>query len=366
MSKSLKIRIKYSLLTLLLLCTTFSVQAQKATVRATIEPSTILIGEQALIEVEVIAPKDANVGFAMYPDSIIKGIEVIGMVKPDTTMSEVMAIKQKYIVTSFDSTLYNIPHMAVFVDNDTLYTNSVGLNVTSPQLSDSTLVYLEAVKQGVLPIEYDKLGVADIKDIQEVRWTIFDTIYDFVVTYLTYVLIVVLIVVGVGLAIFFLTRKKKKGYYFKPEIILPPHVVAISELDKLKGSKIWQQGLTKEYYTRLTDILREYIDRRYGVDAPEMTSDEIMEALRRRIETRSPQEGLAQILQLADLVKFAKYVPLASEDDLSMVNAYLFINQTKIEEVVPLEEQAKKATDEGRTASSEISNEAKVEKKDIE
>lgn len=366
MSKSLKIKIKYGLLALLMLCTTFSAHAQKATVRATIEPSTILIGEQALIEVEVIAPKNANVGFAMYPDSIIKGIEVIGMVKPDTAMSEVMTIKQKYIVTSFDSTLYNIPHMAVFVDNDTLYTNSIGLNVTSPQLSDSTLIYLEAVKQGVQPIEYDKLGVADIKDIQAVRWTIFDTIYDFVATYLPYVLVVILVVVAIGVALFFLTRKKKKGYYFKPEIILPPHVVAISELDKLKDSKIWQQGLTKEYYTRLTDILREYIDRRYGVDAPEMTSDEIIEALRRRIETRSPQEGLAQILQLADLVKFAKYVPMPSEDDLSMMNAYLFVNQTKIEEVVPLEEQAKKAEEEAKAGSAEVSNEAKIEKKDIE
>lgn len=368
MSKSINIKIKYALILALSIFIGHSAYGQdkKASVRATIEPASILIGEQSLIEVEVIAPKDANIGFAVYPDSIVKGVEVLGMIKPDTIMTEVMTIKQGYIVTSFDSTLYNIPSMAVFVDNDTLFTNSVGLNVTSPPLSDSALVYLEAVKQGVLPIEYDKLGVTDIKDIQEVRWTIFDSIYDFISAFLPYVLIAVLLAVIIGVAIALLTRKKNKGYYFKPEIILPPHVVAISELDKLKDSKIWQQGLTKEYYTRLTDILREYIDRRYNVDAPEMTSDEILEALRRRVDTRSPIEGLTQILKLADFVKFAKYVPLTSEDDLSMVNAYLFVNQTKKEEPTPLDEQAKKLKEEADKASTENKNNADTEKKDIE
>ena len=117
-------------------------------------------------------------------------------------------------------------------------------------------------------------------------------------------------------------------------------MVALQELDKLKTSKLWQKGQEKDYYTGLTDILREYIDGRFKIDAPEMISDDIIAAVHLATDTKSATDGLAQILKLADLVKFAKYTPFADENDLSLVNAYLFVNQTKIEER-PTEEQAK-------------------------
>lgn len=330
------LKIKNLLLIGLLCCLSFSLYGQKATVRATIEPSDILIGEQAVINVEVIAPKDMNVIFPVYNDTLITGIEVLGMVEPDTVMTEVMTINQKYVITSFDSTLYHIPFIPVLTDNDTVYTNDLGLKVSAPQLLDSTLAYLDIIKNYQLDtIEYSRLQVHDIKDIQEAKWTTWDAIADLLSRYGIYVVIAFVVVILIAVAMYFLLRKKKKGYYFKPEVILPAHVVALKELDQLKDSKIWQKGQTKEYYTRLTDILRGYIDRRYGIDAPEMTSDEILEAIHRITDTASSTESLRQILKLADLVKFAKYVPPANEDDLSMINAYLFVNQTKKEEVVP-------------------------------
>jgi len=330
------LKIKNLLLIGVLCCLTFSLYGQKATVRATIEPSDILIGEQAVINVEVIAPKDMNIIFPVYNDTIITGVEVLGMVEPDTIMTEVMTINQKYVITSFDSTLYHIPFIPVMTDNDTVYTNDLGLKVSAPQLSDSTLAYLDIIKNYQLDtIEYSKLQVYDIKDIQEAKWTIWDAIADLLSRYGIYAVIVFVVVILIAVALYFLLRKKKKGYYFKPEIVLPAHVIALKELDQLKDSKIWQKGQTKEYYTRLTDILRGYIDRRYGIDAPEMTSDEIIEAVHRITDTISSTENLNQILRLADLVKFAKYIPMANEDDLSMMNAYLFVNQTKKEEVIP-------------------------------
>ncbi len=143
----------------------------------------------------------------------------------------------------------------------------------------------------------------------------------------------------IGLAIFFILKKKKKGYYFTPKIELPPHVVALSDLDKLKASKLWQKGQEKEYYTELTDILRHYIDRRFHIDAPEMISEDIIAAIHLATDTKSATDGLTQILNVADLVKFAKYTPFADENDLSLVNAYLFVNQTKIEERPAMDEQ---------------------------
>lgn len=328
-------KIKKTLLLSLLCCVGFSLFAQKPTVRATIQPSDILIGEQAVINIEVISPKGRNIIFPVYQDTLQAGIEVLHMLPPDTTMTEVMTINQKYVVTSFDSTLYHIPYMQVIADMDTLRTNDFGLKVSSPQLSDSTLAYLEKLKnQETDSIDFVKLNISDIKPIQKPEFAWQD--------YLEYIYIpflVCLVLALIGLVVYLILRKRKKGYYFTPKIVLPPHVVALEGLDKLKQSKLWQKGMEKEYYTELTDILRQYISRRFNINALEMVSDDIIDSVHLATDTKSATDGLSQILRLADLVKFAKYTPFADENDLSLVNAYLFVNQTKVEERPTLEEQ---------------------------
>ena len=92
---------------------------------------------------------------------------------------------------------------------------------------------------------------------------------------------------------------------------------------------MWQQGLNKEYHTLVTDTLRRYISRRYRVNAMEKTSEEILHIIEQENDAHSVYETLKQILHLADFVKFAKLHPLPDENDLSMMNAYLFVNQTK-------------------------------------
>ena len=130
-------------------------------------------------------------------------------------------------------------------------------------------------------------------------------------------------------------RNKKPILKIKPEKKTPPHEIAIRELDEIKQQKLWQHGLNKEYYTNLTDTLRKYIVHRFGVDAMEMTSGEILDIIRKEAEAGSVYGNLEQILKLSDLVKFAKLKTLPDENDLSLVNAYLFVNQTKIVEVAP-------------------------------
>jgi len=111
--------------------------------------------------------------------------------------------------------------------------------------------------------------------------------------------------------------------------VLPAHVRALSELDQLKAEKIWQQGREKDFYSRLTDILRTYIYEREGINAMEMTSGEILNEIRKISDVDSVYENLKQILSTSDLVKFAKYKPYPNENDLSLVNAYFFVNQTR-------------------------------------
>jgi hypothetical protein len=316
----------------ILLCVFLSVQnanAQKTTVSAKVDPSEIKIGQQAVLDVQAIAPVGERVAFPVFQGKLVEGIEVLAMLKADTTTAHgVMTINQKYIITSFDSTLYNITYIPVIAGKDTLKTNGFGLKVKSVELSSSTKEYLTQIKGKSEPLDFIKLKLHDIKDVLSAPfvWT------DFLIYFLWALLIVLLLALIVAAFILY-KRKKEKGYYFRPKVVLPPHILAMQALDEIKSKKIWQQGLEKEYFTELTDILREYIENRYGVSSFEKTSDEILHSLKLVTDTESPLDGLKQILKLADLVKFAKYKPLPDENDLSLMNAYLYINQTKIEEV---------------------------------
>ncbi|MCE5179887.1 MAG: hypothetical protein LLF81_12185 [Porphyromonadaceae bacterium] len=320
-----------------------SVSAQRASVQATVQPTEILIGEQALVNLKVITPKDKTILFPVFEKEIVPGIEVITMLPPDTTVeNNVMTLNFKYVVTSFDSTLYHIPHMSVFDGTDTIYSNSFGLKVTSPQLSDSTLAYLEKINKGETDsIDFEQLQLHDIKPVQKAPFVWTDYLW-----ILWIVLGVMLLIALVGLIIWLVLKKKRKGYFFTPPVVLPAHVRAIRELDKLKEEKIWQQGREKEFYSKLTDILRNYLEEREGINAMEMTSGEILNEVRKLLEVDSVYNNLKQILSTADLVKFAKYKPYPDENDLSMVNAYFFVNQTREPDPVPEKEELKKVNNE--------------------
>lgn len=327
------LRKKILILTILLSCISiqFSVVAQRSTAKATVQPYEIAIGQQATISLEVIAPKGRQVIMPVFADTLVSGVEVLAMPKPDTIYAhEVMTITQKYIVTSFDSALYHIPYIPVIDGKDTIESNGFGLKVVSPNLSEATLNYLEQLNtQQTDSIEFDKLGVYDIKAIQKPPFVWQDYIIYIVIT-----LLVLLLLAAIGIGIYMYLQKKKKGYYFKPVVIEPPHVIALHALDHVKVEKLWQQGKEKEYFTEVTDILRKYIEDRFGVSAFEMTSDEILNIVNNFMIAESSADSLKQVLKLADLVKFAKYKPFPDENDLSLANAYLFVNQTKKEEVV--------------------------------
>lgn len=122
---------------------------------------------------------------------------------------------------------------------------------------------------------------------------------------------------------------------------LPPHVKAMSELEHIKQEKLWQQGREKDYHTRLTDVLRIYLHDRFGLNALEMTTAEILDVLYSIPEAQVVYHQMKQVMELADFVKFAKFLPVPEENEQSMMNALLFINTTKLEEIVPDEEEKK-------------------------
>jgi hypothetical protein len=145
------------------------------------------------------------------------------------------------------------------------------------------------------------------------------------------------IVVGLliaGLIIYAIWRYIKKKHNQKPiHVVKPkpkikPHITALKELEKLRQKKLWEQGRTKDYYTELTDIVRKYIDDQWEIGAMEMVTTEIVDALKNTAIHEEVLKRLHQAFSVADLVKFAKYTPLATDHDMAFKDCREFVERT--------------------------------------
>jgi len=246
-----------------------------------------------------------------------------------------LMIKQEVLITSFDEDLYLLPSFMVIDETDTIYSNQVALKVSTLEVNvNEPEVFF------------------DIKDVWKPPFVLADY-YPFIFG----VLLILFMICVVGYIIQrHKNRKSTTPELLKEELKIPPHELAIRELNEIKLQKLWQQGRNKEYYTQITDTLRRYIYRRFGINAMEMTSYEILDIITRENDARSVYDTLKQILQLADLVKFAKWRPLPDENDLSMAYSYLFVNQTKQDELTSPEENADAEIQENDVSDSTLIN----------
>jgi len=143
--------------------------------------------------------------------------------------------------------------------------------------------------------------------------------------------LLILVVIAAGLVYFFKFYKKGiKPTFLKIKPEEPPHVIALRELEIIRKEKIWSKGQIKEYHVQITDVVREYIEKRFGVFAVEMTTSEILESFENNeLISEADFMKVRQILELADNVKFAKYQALQNENDLSLKNSFDFVENTK-------------------------------------
>jgi hypothetical protein len=323
---------KYGLLFCLLfpaLLFAIKAQAQRTLIDVKIDTADILIGEQTTLHL-TITTDNGNEVYWPIADTLMTGVEVLSLSTPDSTVidNNKLVIKQDILITSFDSALYFLPPFMAIDKTDTVYSNQIALKVSTVPVNTDA------------PEEY-----FDIKDVWKPPFVLADYYPLIFGVLLTCILIYVVWYIIQRL------RKKKTWISFKKEEPeLPPHEEAIRELDKIKQSKLWQQGKNKEYHTQVTDTLRHYITRRFGFNAMEMTSFEILNMIRQESDAQPVYEILKQILHLADFVKFAKLHPLPNENDLSMGNAYLFVNQTKLVEITKPTENAEINDPEGKTS----------------
>jgi len=278
------------------------------TFTAKLDSSLLLIGEQTCLHLSLTSDQKHPALLPVLSDTIMQGIEIVDIKKPDTVGldNDRIQINQDYLVTSFDSGLYYIPPFIAVEQLDTVLSNSLMLKVFT--------------------VPVDSASVDKLKDIKAVLKP------KFVWSDYAYILYIILAIVALAIVGYYLRKylkKKKETVVIPPELLLPPDVAALQALDRIKQEKLWQQGREKEYYTQLTDALRNYIDRRFEIAAPEMTSSEIIISLTAVKCEKTSVSHLKQIFVLADLVKFAKFKPFADENDLSLSKAYTFVNETK-------------------------------------
>ena len=288
-------------------------KAQNVTVNAEIDSFQRLIGEQAKITLEVTANSGSRIVLPNFENEIIEGVEIVHKSQPDTQYlndKKRIEIKEVYTVTSFDSSLYAIPPFEVLVDGEPYYSKELAMAVYMMPIDTTNMDAFFGPKD----IWRTNLSWTDVKD-----------------SFWVFIVLLLVVATFTWVLIRYLNNKPIiRIVKIKPK--LPSHVVALKAMERIKTDDKWRAGgLSKEYYTELTDAIREYLNDRFGFNATEMTTGEIVDNLM-RVSDKETIKELEELLSMADLVKFAKFEPAMNENDRNILNAIEFVNRTKIAE----------------------------------
>lgn len=285
-------------------------------VSAAIDSTTLFIGDQTDLHLQATCEVGEQVQFPVLTNELVAGIEIVDRTIIDTAILKDGRVQynQYLTLTSFQDSLFYIAPLTFMHGNERVQTESLTLNVVQPFEMDSTDVAITDIK-GVYSAPIWWWGI--------LRWVL-----------------LTLCVLGVGVGGYYLitylrARYRKTEDCLEEEPLRPADEVALEKLDIIREQKIWQSGRVKEYHTELTDVVREYIVRRFEVSSVEQTSDETLRAMRLLLnEKKELFEQLRKMLTLADLVKFAKWTTTPDENEQSLRSAYTFVKETTpVEEV---------------------------------
>jgi len=291
-------------------------QKQDATLSAKFSRDSLMIGEQVEWTLKATVGKSTDVFFPQI-DTLGDGQLEILQRKLDTLQetSHDITLQQTYLLTSFDAGRYILPQIPVLLRRhsngriDTVYFDRSELLVKTVPI-DTTIFKPYDVKS---PINYP----LTFKEM------------------LPWLLLGLAIIALIAVVVYIIIRRRQhKPLFFAPKPKDPPHVIALRELEKIHAEKLWQNNKVKTYYTRVTDVLRVYIEDRYHTRAMEQTSEEILQAL---AQLSIPEHCLPKIrdfLSMSDLVKFAKYLPDAVENESAVTLIAQFITETKETEII--------------------------------
>ncbi|MEN8139045.1 MAG: hypothetical protein ABFR62_11505 [Bacteroidota bacterium] len=259
-----------------------NLQAQEAEVEFTPDTTKFLIGDQINVLLQAKAPKDSLIEWPVLSDTIGK-LEVVSRSKIDTLIKkDFQIISQNYKLTQFDSGSYVINPVRFKIGEKILY--------TKPKMIDVTTVAVDTTKQKMYEIKGNIHVGYNFREI------------------LPYILMLLIIAAIIYMGYYFWKKQKpRKKKVFIPSI--PPFDMAMQNLKKLDKTQLLKEGNVKEYYVRLTDILRRYIEDEHHIPALESTTDEIMSSIYQIDLNSETRDKIRELLKESDFVKFAKYQP---------------------------------------------------------
>jgi len=298
---------KFLLIVLVIFCVGVAKAQIEISVNIESEQDTIIIGDQVVLRVSVTSPKEDNIAFPEFDKKLAEGIELVEAKAVDTLKSKDKNrkhLERKYVITSFDEGNYHLNGFPVFKITpsgvDTIYCDQeIALSVKTVEIAEDFQPY-------------------DIKDVKTYpsKWWLWTLI----------IVAAALLITGL---VIFLVKKYRKPTGVK-KLKIDPYVWATHELDSLKTSNL-ATTRTKEYYSRLTDIVREYIELQTDISVMEKTSDEILSVLPDTIfNSTALIAEIRELFGIADLVKFAKYPASIYECEMSWDDAHQFVTESNI------------------------------------
>lgn len=321
-----------TLITLILTVLTLTAAKAQVTVDARLDSAAIFIGQRIGMTLEVSADRSKDVILPQWDSlqQVAPGLEFVRAEKTDTSSlddDKRMLLRRRYYFTAFDSALILIPELEVKVDSKAYRSKPLALKVVTFDIDTLHTDSIYPIKSELAP---------------PFEWAEWNVVICFSLISLAIIGLLIYVIYRLKTNKPIIRRIRNK----KP---VAPHKAAMEKIEHIKEEKIWQSEDSKEYYTMLTDTLRQYIKERYGFNALEMTSYEIIQKLQ-EVNDEDAISELRELFQTADLVKFAKYVTLINENDRNLVSAIEYINQTKLEEpeqkpqpeVIVVEEQRSK------------------------
>jgi hypothetical protein len=328
--------LKRYILAFVIILTAMAGLSQQVNVSASLDTNAMLVGDHVGLKLKLTGPANVKVQWPVIPDTILGNITVIGRGNIDSSFSadrNQLTLSQDLNLTCFDSGFYTIPQIP-------FYYNLPPDTTEERASADLLMLAVHTIKvdttQAIKPIIGPEKVPLTFREM---------------VPYILAGLLAAFIIAGI---VWYLRKRRKNQpvLQFIPKVSIPPHEMALQRLETLRGKKLWQSGKIKEYYTELTEIVRNYIEVRYKVPALEQTSSEILDALSVSADfPGSLKPRLQIVLERADMVKFAKALPVATENEDSMQEAVSFITKSAFGSSTPKEFENIQELNDGRPSN---------------
>ena len=290
---------------ILVLTFSFNLFAQEISVTASTDTTDYMIGDHIQYTLLITMDKDVYIINPFFRDSL-KNVDVLEIPDPKAEENENgKSVKYDYVLSRFDSAQVTIPP----------------IKIEYRTKSDSTL---KSVLSNSVTFNVHRMNVAMEEEIKDIKPPIRLFNYLFII----YILIA-LVVLVIGYFIYRKYFKNKPKPEIKPKVEkIPLHQLTLRKLDQLEKEELWQKGFVKDYHSKITDIIREYFEKQFGLPALERTTTESLKLLSKHPQGIKVIDITSQFLSNADLVKFAKFTPLENVNREMMTQAKEIVNKT--------------------------------------